>query len=115
MKRYFSAVLLLAAPVLCAAPTGDNPAAPPANPETRQRREGRFMREGQGIGGTIGEMKPDGFTVKTVDGKAVTVKVNAETRFRKDRQEAKPSDLFGKWKGTASAVPIFPKKRAFRP
>jgi hypothetical protein len=93
MKRCFSVVLLLAAPLLCAAQTSDKPSAPPATPETQQRREGRGMREGQGIAGTIGEMKKDGFTVKTMQGKTVTVKVTSETRFRKDRQEAKFADF----------------------
>ena len=51
------------------------------------------MREGQGVAGTIEEIKTDGFTVKTMQGKTVTVKVTSETRFRKDRQDAKFADF----------------------
>jgi hypothetical protein len=91
MKRYIAIVLLLAAPALCAAQTGDKP----ATPEGQQRREGRGfgMREGQGVAGTIGEIKSDSFTVKTLQGRTVTVKVTGETRFMKDRQPAKLADF----------------------
>jgi len=51
------------------------------------------MRQGQGTGGTIAEIKPDGFRLKQMDGKVVTVKVTSETRFRKDRQDAKFADF----------------------
>ncbi|MGB9104850.1 MAG: DUF5666 domain-containing protein [Terriglobales bacterium] len=95
MKRSCAILLLLAAPVLCSAQTSDQPATSdkPASPEAQPRREGRGMRQGQGIAGTIGEIKPDGFTVKTMQGKTVTVKVTSETRFRKDRQDAKLADF----------------------
>jgi Domain of unknown function (DUF5666) len=89
MKRYFAFCFLLAAAVFCAAQ-----ANPPATPEgQRPERRGFHMREGQGVGGTISEMKSDGFTVKTMEGNTVTVKVTGETRFRKDRQPAKLSDF----------------------
>ena len=95
MNRSFAVLLLLAAPMLCRAQTSDKPAASdkPASPEAQPRREGRGMRQGQGIAGTIGEIKKDGFTVKTLQGKTVTVKVTSETRFRKDRQDAKLADF----------------------
>ena len=95
MKRYLAMFVLLALPWLCSAQTADKPAAgdKPANPEAQQRREGRGMRQRQGVAGTIGEIKPDGFTVKTVEGKTVAVKVTSETRFRKNRQEAKLADF----------------------
>jgi hypothetical protein len=95
MKRCVAIFVMFAAPLLCSAQTSDKPAPSdkPASPETQQRREGRGMREGQGIAGTIGEIKPGGFTVKTIQGKTVTVKVTSETRFRKDRQEAKLADF----------------------
>ena len=92
MKRCVAVLLLLAAPLLCSAQTSDKPADKPASPEA-QPRQGRGMRQGQGIAGTIGEIKPDGFTVKTMQGKTVTVKVTSETRFRKDRQDAKLADF----------------------
>ncbi len=90
MKRYVAFCFLLAVAVFCAAQ-----ANPPAAPEGQQRpgHRGFHMREGQGVGGTISEMKSDGFTVKTMEGKTVTVKVTGETRFRKDRQPAKLSDF----------------------
>jgi hypothetical protein len=95
MKRNFAVLLLLVIPVLCAAQTSDKPATTdkPSNTEGQQRREGRGMRERQGVAGTIGEIKPDGFTVKTMEGKTMTVKVTAETRFSKDRQPAKFADF----------------------
>ncbi|MBZ5566624.1 MAG: DUF5666 domain-containing protein [Acidobacteriia bacterium] len=93
MKRRFTVLLLLVTPLWCAAQSGDQPANndKPARPETQPRREGRGMR--QGVAGAIAEIKPDGFTVKTMDGKTVTVKVTADTRFSKDRQPAKLADF----------------------
>ncbi len=93
MRSCIAILLLLATPWMCGAQTSDQPADRPAAPQGEQRREGRFMREGQGVGGTIEAIKPDGFTVKTMQGKTVTVKVTSETRFRKDRQDAKFSDF----------------------
>lgn len=95
MKRCVAVFLLLAAPWLCSAQTSDKPVPSdkPVSPQAQPRREGRGMRQGQGIAWTIGEIKKDGFTVKTVQGKTVTVKVTSETRFRKDRQDAKLADF----------------------
>jgi hypothetical protein len=93
MKRCIALVLLLAAPALCLAQTTDKP----GHPEGQQRRgsggvgTGTFVR--QGVAGTIAEIKGDSFTVKTLQGKTVTVKVTGETRFMKDRQPAKLSDF----------------------
>jgi hypothetical protein len=95
MKHHLGILVLLIAPLLCAAQTSDKSATPdkPAASEGQQRREGRGMRDRQGVAGTIGAIKSDGFTVKTMDGKTVTVKVTGETRFRKDRQDAKLADF----------------------
>ena len=93
MNRSFAVLLLLAASLLCSAQTSDKPADKPASPDAQPRREGRGMRQGQGVAGTIGEIKKDGFTVNTLQGKTVTVKVTSETRFRKDRQDAKLADF----------------------
>jgi hypothetical protein len=95
MKRAFAVLLLLAAPLLCSAQTSDKPAPSdkPASAEAQPRREGRGMRQGQGVAGTIGEITKDGFTVKTLQGNTVTVKVTSETRFRKNRQDAKFADF----------------------
>jgi hypothetical protein len=93
MKRCVAVLLLLAAPVLCSAQTSDKPADKPAAPEAQQRRRGSGAFAGQGVAGTIGEISKDGFTVKTLQGKTVMVKVTGETRFRKDRQDAKFADF----------------------
>ena len=94
MKRRCAVLLLLIAPLWCAAQSNDQPATndKQAKPEIQPRREvQRGMR--QGVAGAIGEIKADGFTVKTMEGKTVTVKVNADTRFSKDRQPAKLADF----------------------
>ncbi|MDT8068839.1 MAG: DUF5666 domain-containing protein [Terriglobia bacterium] len=46
-----------------------------------------------GTGGTITAIEGDTITIKTMDGKQATVKVTPETRYRRDRQEAKLSDF----------------------
>ncbi|MBZ5627341.1 MAG: DUF5666 domain-containing protein [Acidobacteriia bacterium] len=93
MKCRFAVLLLLIGPLWCVAQTSDQPASndKPASPGAQQRREGRGLR--QGVAGTIGEIKPDGFTVKTMEGKTVTVKITSDTRFSKDRQPAKLADF----------------------
>ena len=93
MKCKLAVLLLLIVPLWCAAQTSDQPANndKQAKPEIQPRREGRGMR--QGVAGTIGEIKPDGFTVKTMEGKTVTVKITADTRFNKERQPAKLADF----------------------
>src|ERR1041385_6400031 len=90
MKQIFGALILLILSLTCVAQTGDKTSNARASGE--QRGEGRRIG-GRGIGGTIEEIKSDSFTVKTMDGKTVAVKVTPETQFRKDRQEAKFSDF----------------------
>ncbi len=97
MKRYLAVIVLFIACSLGFAQTGDSP-APNNQPGTSQDQQrpgrGEFgMRQGQGVGGTIEEIKPDGFTLKTNQGNTVTVKVTGDTRFRKDRQPAKLADF----------------------
>jgi hypothetical protein len=48
--------------------------------------------QGPGVG-TITAIEGDTITMKTMDGKQATVKVTSDTRFRRDRQEAKLSDF----------------------
>ena len=51
---------------------------------------------GRGFRGTAGEItavNADGFTIKTMQGNTATVKVTPETRFMRDRQPIKMSDL----------------------
>jgi riboflavin synthase alpha subunit len=90
MKQIFGVLILLILSLTCVAQTGDKTSNATASGE--QRGEGRRIG-GRGIGGTIEEIKSDSFTVKTMDGKTVAVKVTPETQFRKDRQEAKFSDF----------------------
>lgn len=51
------------------------------------------MRGRQGVIGTITEITKDGLTVKTVHGDSAAVKVSSDTRFRRDRADAKLSDF----------------------
>src|ERR1044071_6353505 len=91
MKGHFAVLLLLAG--VCAAQTSDKPADQPSGAQGQQHRERQGFFQAHGIGGTIAAIKSDGLTVKTTDGKTVTVKITPETRFRKDRQEAGFSDF----------------------
>ena len=45
------------------------------------------------ISGKIAEIKDDGLTIKTTLGEGATVKVSAETRFRRDQKEAHLADF----------------------
>jgi len=57
------------------------------------RHEGGRGRMGRGIMGEITAVNPDGFTVKTMQGNAATVKVSSETKFMRDQNPIKMSDL----------------------
>ncbi len=73
-------------------PAQEQPASPEAQQSRGRRGDGR-MFGGNGIGGTITEIKGDTLTVKTMQGNTVTVKITPETRFRKDRQPAQLADF----------------------
>jgi hypothetical protein len=45
------------------------------------------------LSGKIAEIKDDGMTVKTTQGESATVKVSAETRFRRDQKDAHLADF----------------------
>jgi hypothetical protein len=45
------------------------------------------------LGGKIAEIKDDGLTIKTTQGENATVKVSAETRFRRDQKDAHLADF----------------------
>jgi hypothetical protein len=45
------------------------------------------------VGGTITAIQGDSITLKTMQGETATVKVTADTRYRKGREDAKFSDL----------------------
>ena len=77
------------------APKQDNSsAAAPQQPEPGQGRE-RGMRRGRmrGVMGEITAVNPNGFTVKTMQGNSATVKVSSETKFQREQQAIKMSDL----------------------
>jgi hypothetical protein len=81
MKRLLIAFFFLGCALVAAA---QNPPAP---------RGGRGQWMGQGVAGTIVSTSADGFTLKTLQGKTVSVKVSAGTRFRADGQPAKLADF----------------------
>jgi len=55
----------------------------------RRGWEGRF----QGVAGTITAIDKNKLSLKTMDGKAVTVNLASDTRYRKDRQPATLADF----------------------
>ncbi len=93
MKRValFLLMACLALPVL--AQEGGEQAPPPPNSQAGPGRGGMRFERGRGVAGTITEVKPDGFVLKSLDGKTVTVKTTDQTRFRNGRDPAKPSDF----------------------
>jgi len=58
-------------------------------PQHRRSGEGRF----QGVAGTITAIDKNQISLKPLDGNAVTVKVSADTRYRKDKQPASLTDF----------------------
>jgi len=74
------------------------PANPPqGGPGMREHQGGRGRGAGMGMGrGLMAEItavNADGFTVKTMQGNAATIKVSSETKFMRDRQEIKKTDF----------------------
>jgi hypothetical protein len=72
-------------------PQGQTPGGEPPN---RERRQG-YMRNhfGRGVLGEITAVNPDGFTVKTMQGNSATIKITSETKFMREQQEIKKTDL----------------------
>src|SRR5262249_17894912 len=88
-KLSFIAILL----VLCAAGWAQGPGNGPP-PDQAQGQWGRGEgRRGPGVAGTITAISGNIITVKTMDGNSTTVNVTDQTRFRKERQDAKLTDL----------------------
>jgi Domain of unknown function (DUF5666) len=56
-------------------------------------RAGSRLVTGTRVSGTIDSIQPDSMVIKTDDGKTVTVQITSDTRFRKNREEAKLSDF----------------------
>jgi len=69
--------------------------APAQTPPPSQNGEGHWggERRGPGVGGTITAISGNSITIKTMDGKTAQVNVTDQTKFRKDREDAKLADL----------------------
>jgi len=77
-------------------PAPASPQGAPQNgdPAIRQRMQGAMRgRFGRGVMGEITAVNPDSFTLKTMQGNAATVKISSETKFMREGQEIKRSDL----------------------
>jgi hypothetical protein len=92
-KLSFAAIALLICSMAWA--QGPDNALPPEQPQGQQGGQwGRGGgRRGPGVGGTITAISGNTITVKTMDGNSTTVNVTDQTRFRKERQDAKLTDL----------------------
>ena len=91
LRRWAIALIVSLLPVLAMAQ--DNPPKPgddqaQGSPH-RRGGEGRF----QGVAGTITAIDKNQISLKTLEGNAVTVKVSADTRYRKDMQPASLTDF----------------------
>jgi len=69
------------------------PDQPQAGSGPAGQREGRALFRGQGVSGTIAEIKSDAMTIKTADGKTVTAKLSSDTQYRNGREPAKLTDF----------------------
>lgn len=70
----------------------ENTPAPPLDQPGSARHE-TDRRNRPGVAGTIIAMDDKSMTLKTMDGRTVTVKLDDKTQYRKDRQPAKLSDF----------------------
>ena len=92
MKQLSFIAMVLA---LCAAAWAQGPDnVPPTDQQSQpQGQWGRGGRRGPGVAGTITAISGNTITVKTQDGSTAQVNVTDQTRFRKERQDAKLADL----------------------
>ena len=86
MKRLVILLLVSSLSVLVLAQ--DNPPKPGGD-----RAQGRPSRQFQGVAGTITVIDKNQLSLKTAEGKTVTVNLSNETRYRKDVQPAKLEDF----------------------
>ena len=93
--KTFAKIALLCALAAVAAAQDTPQATPPQGGGMGMHREGgmRGGRMGRGVMGEITAVNPDGFTLKTMQGNAATVKVSSETKFMREQQPIKMSDL----------------------
>jgi len=91
LKRWAIVVIVLSLPALAMAQ--DNP--PKATEGQAQARPNRRGGESQfpGVAGTITAIDKNQLSLKTLDGKPVTVNLSADTQYRKDRQPATLADF----------------------
>ena len=90
MKKTILAVLVLLASFAGAQMPGSTPA------ESQGSQAGQGMgrgHRGPGVAGTITAISGNIITIRTMDGNTAQVNTTDQTRFRKDRQEAKLADL----------------------
>lgn len=88
MKRL--SILLLLSVLSAFAVAQDNPPAPRPG---GARGPGRAGRQFQGVLGTITSLDKSQLTLKTADGKTVTVNLSSDTHYRKDAQPATLEDF----------------------
>jgi len=90
-KRWAIIVMVSLVPVLAMAQ--DNPPPKPAEGQLpsgpNRRGAGRF----QGVAGTITAINGNQLSLKSMEGKAVTVNLSSDTQYRKDRQPAALTDF----------------------
>lgn len=95
MKQLSFVAILLA---LCVAGWAQGPDnAPPSDQPQAGQQQGQWGRgggrHGPGVAGTITAISGNVITVKTMDGSTAQVNITDQTRFRKQRQDAKLTDL----------------------
>ena len=90
LKRWAIIVIVSLAPAL--AITQDSPPKP-AEGQTQDRPNRPWAGRFQGVAGTITAIQGNQLSVKTTEGKAVTVTLSADTQYRKDRQPAALADF----------------------
>ncbi len=96
MKKLFGTLAILSFSMFALAqdPAKEAPKAQPQG-EMRPRGEGgqRMEMRGQGTGGTITAIDGQTIKIKTMNGGEATIKVTDQTKFSKERQEAKLADF----------------------
>lgn len=92
MKKLFSSIAFLTISLFAFAQDAPKHEPKPEG-EGRPRGEGRMQMRGPGTAGTITAIEGQTITLKTIQGGRATVKLTDQTKFSKDRQEAKLSDF----------------------
>jgi len=90
LKRWVIIVIVSLAPGLAMAQ--DNPPKP-AEGQTQDRPNRPWAGRFQGVAGTITAIDGNQLSLKTTEGKTVTVNLSADTQYRKDRQPAALADF----------------------